>query len=268
MDINEIIASATRLTSESPGNYIAEKDAIRPDYAGMQIYDAPIFAFGSANDELYRKFLAPEVIGSHFITPLEWLPGAKTVISCFMPFTRRIISSNATNFSWPSEEWLHGRYEGHLFVVEMATHIQNVLKEAGYDSLAPMLNPRYKTGNRETTYTSNWSERHAAFACGLGTFGLSKGIITEKGTCGRLCSVITELDLPKTARPYRDVYDYCTMCGLCAKHCPAQAISLKDGKQHSPCDEFLGTVMEKEKPRYGCGKCQVKAPCESEIPKR
>lgn len=40
------------------------------------------------------------------------------------------------------------------------------------------------------SYTSNWSERHVAFVCGLGTFGLSKGLITEKGIAGRLGSLI------------------------------------------------------------------------------
>ena len=37
---------------------------------------------------------------------------------------------------------------------------------------------------------SKWSERHAAYACGLGTFGLSKGLITEKGMAGRFASII------------------------------------------------------------------------------
>jgi epoxyqueuosine reductase QueG len=266
MDAYEIIASAERLTLESPGNYIAEEIAIRPEYAGVKFYDAPIFAFGSADDDLFQKFLAPSVIGSHFITPLDWLPGAKTVISCFLPYTQHIKSSNSTDFSWPSGEMLHGRYEGHFFIMEMAAHIQSILRNAGYDSVAPMLDSRFKAGSEETSYTSNWSERHVAFACGLGTFGLSKGIITEKGMCGRLCSVVTEMDLPKTGRPYTGVYEYCIMCGACAEHCPVNAISLQEGKKHPPCDEFLGKVIEKEKPRYACSKCQVMAPCESGIP--
>ena len=155
MDKNEIIASAVRLTLESPGNYVAEKIAIHPDYAGMKIYDTPVLAFGSADDELYQKYHNPNVIGSHFITPLEWLPGAKTVISCFLPYTQQIKSSNATDFCWPSGEWLHGRFEGHLFVREMAAHIQNILQKDEYNSLAPMLDSQYKAGSQETKNTSN-----------------------------------------------------------------------------------------------------------------
>ena len=193
MDKNEIITRVIRFTHESPGNYVSEEAALRSDYVGMKMFDSPIMAFGSADDAIYQKYLSPDVIGDHFITPTEWLAGAKTVISCFLPYTERIKSANAADYCWPAGEWLHGRFEGQLFIKELTLHLQKILKDAGYKSVAPSLDPRYKMGNQVTKYTSNWSERHAAFACGLGTFGLSKGIITEKGMCGRLCSVITEL---------------------------------------------------------------------------
>ena len=266
MDKNEIITRVIQFTHESPGNYVPEETAVRPDYVGMKIFDSPILAFGSADDAIFQMYLSPDVIGDHFIIPLEWLTDAKTVISCFLPYTERIKSANAADYCWPSGEWLHGRFEGQLFIKELTLHIQKILRDSGYRSVAPSLDPRYKMGNQATEYTSNWSERHAAFACGLGTFGLSKGIITEKGMCGRLCSVITDLDLPKDVRHYNDVYEYCIMCGLCVKHCPVHAISLQEGKKHPPCDAFLDEVREKENPRYGCGKCQTSVPCESKIP--
>lgn len=42
-------------------------------------------------------------------------------------------------------------------------------------------------GISEKTFGSNWSERHAAYVCGLGTFGLSKGLITDKGMGRTFC---------------------------------------------------------------------------------
>ena len=36
---------------------------------------------------------------------------------------------------------------------------------------------------------SDWSERHAAYAAGLGTFGLTRALITEKGIAGRFGSL-------------------------------------------------------------------------------
>ena len=64
--------------------------------------------------------------------------------------------------------------------------------------------------------TSLWSERHAAYVCGLRTFGLSKGLITKKGIAGRFTSLITDLPLLADERAYTDVYEYCTRCGACA----------------------------------------------------
>jgi len=257
MTKNEILAFAEKFIEESGENYIPA-----PKYAGMKIFDAPIFAFGCPEDEYFQLCKEDYVIGSHFLPPLEWLPSAKTVISFFLPYTEKIREANAKDFRWPAEEWLHGRYEGQIFLKSLALQLQNFLQEAGHPSLAPAFHQNYGV----TGHSSNWSERHIAYACGLGTFGISKGIITAKGTCGRLGSILTELDLPKTARLYKDIYEYCTKCAACIPHCPANAISLTTEKDDNLCAAFLNKVMEKNSPRYGCGKCQVKVPCESGIP--
>jgi len=245
---DDIIAIANKFTKDCQSDYI---------------FDAPIFAFGSADDELYEQYKSTDIIGGHFLTPLEWLPSAKTVISFFLPYADSIKKSNSHDCTWPSEEWLHGRYEGQLFINELLKHIRKQLLGSGYSCLVPAFDSRFGYGDSEDKFASNWSERHAAFACGLGTFGLSKGIITEKGTCGRLGSILTALDLPKDTRQYNDIYEYCSMCGLCIPRCPVKAISFEEGKEHAPCSEFLKRVGEIHKPRYGCGKCQINVPCES-----
>lgn len=121
--------------------------------------------------------------------------------------------------------------------------------------------------NNILNFTSNWSERHIAFVCGLGTFGLSKGLITNKGISGRFGSIITELYITPDKRQYDDIYEYCTMCGACGRNCPASAISVEKGKDHKACFAFLEKTREKHAPRYGCGKCQVKVPCEGSLPR-
>ncbi|MCL2360480.1 MAG: 4Fe-4S binding protein [Defluviitaleaceae bacterium] len=268
MNKDDIITLAERYINDSPNNYITEENAIHPRYKGMQIYEAPIFAFGSADDELYIKYKSHEIIGSHFLCPAEWLPNANTVISFFLPYTGAIKAANSIDCRWPADEWLHGRYEGQNLLKQLLEYLEKILTEAGFKSLAPSNDRRFKMGNAEENveYTSNWSERHIAYACGLGTFGLSKGIITKKGMAGRLGSVLTELDLPKNSRDYSDIYEYCTMCGLCIERCPAYAISIEEGKKSMLCSNFLDIVREQHRPRFGCGKCQVSVPCESRIP--
>jgi epoxyqueuosine reductase len=269
MNKERLIKVAERFVEQSKENYITKEIAISDKVIGMRIFDAPIFAFGSADDEYFLSLKQPSAIGEHFMLPKEWLPQARTVISFFLPFSEDVKKGNRMDMSWPSEEWLHGRFEGQMFLIKLCKYLETELKNAGYSSIIPAIDERFFSSSspgHKGTFTSNWSERHVAFVCGLGTFGLSKGLITQKGMAGRFGSIVTELYLPPDKREYENIYEYCSMCGKCANNCPVNAISVKDGKNHAICSEFLDKTREQCKPRYGCGKCQVDVPCESGMP--
>ncbi|MEL7650037.1 MAG: 4Fe-4S binding protein [Sedimentibacter sp.] len=270
MEKRDLIRIAEEFVVNSKENYITEEMAISEKVAGMKIFDAPIFAFCSADDECFALLKQPSAIGEHFMLPREWMPPSKTVISFFLPFSEEVRKGNRKDMSWPSEEWLHGRIEGQILVNKLCMHLRSELESAGYESIVPSLDERFWSNtngtNHETMFTSNWSERHAAFVCGLGTFGLSKGLITPKGMAGRFGSIITGLHLSPDRRDYENVYEYCSMCGKCVKNCPINAITMENGKDHFICSEFLNKTREKHSPRYGCGKCQVDVPCECRIP--
>jgi epoxyqueuosine reductase len=271
MDKQTIEKIAGDFIENSKDNYITKETAISDNVVGMKIFEAPIFAFGSAEDECFSRLKEPSIIGKHFLLPREWLPQAKTVISFFLPFSEEVKKGNRRDMSWPSDEWLHGRIEGQLLLNALSEFLKAELISAGYKSIAPVLDDRFRSNSGNTSheakFTSNWSERHVAFICGHGTFGLSKGLITQKGIAGRFGSVITELYLSPDKREYKNIYEYCSMCGKCVKNCPVNAISIEHGKNHTLCSEFLEKTAEKYKPRYGCGKCQIDVPCESRIPK-
>ncbi|MDR0577303.1 MAG: 4Fe-4S binding protein [Candidatus Accumulibacter sp.] len=259
----------------APGNRLRAEIALRPDLAGMRFFEAPLAGYAAPDDGYFSLLGRPEAIGGHFIPPREWLPGAKTVISVFLPFTAQIKRSNRKDMIRPSDEWLHARIEGQVFQNELSRYLADVLEDAGFAALAPPLDPRFRTGTaaitdktRQDFYTSNWSERHVAYVCGLGTFGVSKGLITAKGVAGRFISLVTAAEFAPTGRAYSDVYEYCTRCGLCVRNCPVKAISLDTGKSHSLRSEFLDETREKHRPRYGCGKCQVRVSCSHKIPGR
>lgn len=273
MNKGTLIGWAAEFLERSTDNYISGELALCDSIVGTRLFDSPIFAIASAQDELFQKLKNPLAIGEHFKLPEEWLPQAKSVISIFLPFTDQVKNSNSIDRFWPSAEWLHGRVEGQALILKLCKYLESKLAEEGYFSITPAADDRFQSfysadDANGICFSSNWSERHVGFISGLGTFGLSKGLITKKGTAGRLASLISDLELPSDHREYLDLYENCSMCGQCIEACPSQAISFENGKNHAQCYSYLTIIAEKNKPWHGCGKCQVKLPCESCIPTR
>ena len=145
------------------------------------------------------------------------------------------------------------------------------------EAVASMHSPLWSTKTSEKySYASTWSERHAAYASGLGTFGLCDGLITPVGKAMRTGSVIAKVGIDPTQRPYTDHQEYCLfyskgICGKCIPRCPVDALS-ENGHDKIVCRAYLKPKTEeyvKENYKfdgYGCGLCQTKVPCESKIP--
>lgn len=265
--MDKIIKIIKEVFEKCPGNQISEDEAICTDVIGLKLYEQPIVAFGNAKDMLFEQCKEDAVVGPLHWLPYEWLPDAKTVIALFFPFSDKIKSDNRKMNTDPSLAWLHGRIEGQRYLNDYMKLLKSELESKGIKTCVPAIDPRFKAiVGKNHVYASNWSERHAAYICGLGTFGLSKGIITEKGMAGRVASIIIDLEIDPTVRKYSDVYEYCTKCGACITRCPVDAITFEHGKNHDICSDWLDEMGEKYKPRYGCGMCQTKVPCESGIP--
>ena len=267
--INTWYEQVIKYMNERGLNSITAEQAIGPECVNLKIFDAPLKGCADPSDALFPQ-LKSEVIGQHFRLPLQWVSNAQTVISMFFPFSMEVVKSNNRDKNDPSEMWLHGRVEGHKCLNDIAKFMVNLFEAAGYTTICPGLSDDFFAVQKggELNFTSNWSERHVAYVCGLGTFGLSKGLITEKGMAGRFLSIITQANLEKTPLKYNSTYEHCTMCGVCVKACPVKAISLEQGKNHIICSDFLDLTKEKFKPRYGCGKCQTMVPCARRIPNK
>lgn len=126
MENKELIEKIVTFAACSTDNIISAEDSISPTLAGMRIYDEPIVGFAHADDELFTAvFKKDGIIHPEYLSPTEWLPGAKSVISVFFPFTKEVRVSNRKKTDEPYEpgipqrcstEWLHARIEGQIFL--------------------------------------------------------------------------------------------------------------------------------------------------------
>ena len=273
----QIRQMSVELWRSVPGNVLREDMPIKPEYAGTMLYDRPLIGFGAADDPLFDVFKKAEVVGPWHKSPKEWLSDSRTVISFFFPTSEDVLKSNRSMQQRGSELWAYARIEGQAFIEAYMNAVAQWFRDRGFSACVPSSDPRWQkvvAGQgisgyeeiRETTFGSSWSERHAAYVCGLGTFGLSKGLITERGMAGRFGSIIVSAALEADKRKYTGVYDYCIRCGACARRCPAKAIDLETGKDHKKCKDFIAASSKELAPRYGCGLCQTGVPCERQIP--
>ena len=178
---------------------------------------------------------------------------------------------------WPAERWARARIYGEEVNNKLRRHVVAELTARGIEAAAGMHSPLWSTQTSDRYgFASTWSERHAAYAAGLGTFGLCDGLITPKGKAMRTGSVIAKIGIDPTPRPYTDHRQYCLFftegtCGRCIDRCPVNALS-KDGHDKITCRAYLKPKTEEyvktyyKFDGYGCGLCQTGVPCESKIP--
>jgi epoxyqueuosine reductase len=248
-------------------------------------WDDPLIGFARGDDPLFR-FLK-EDIGPFHWTPLEIfrltfpvMPEREdrlSVISWVLPQTHKTKAQNRRETRYPSEAWARSRTYGEEINVRLALHLVKNLNTRGIKAVAPGQSPHWQWQTSEKySLASNWSERHAAYIAGLGTFGLSDGLITEKGKAIRCGSVIADTVISPTVRNYDHHQAYCLFhttgeCGKCIDRCPVGSIT-KDGRDKARCKKYLFNVTTRYVETsygfssYGCGLCQTGVPCESGIP--
>jgi len=244
----------------------------------------PLVAFSSGADPLYPEF--KRHIGDFFLTPLEFFnqtfPSLKasadqlTVISWILPHTNNTKVELRRETVHPSESWARARIFGEEVNVKLRKHVVESLRQSEIEAVAPMISPLWAWKVSEKYgFASSWSERHAAYAAGLGTFGLCDGLITPVGKAMRCGSVIAHIQVPPSHRPYQDHHAYCLFytkgaCGKCIQRCPAGAVT-KAGHDKGKCKTYVEWTAQYVKNNfkfdgYGCGFCQAGVPCESKIP--
>lgn len=266
-----------RLISEIAA-FVASSPLNRLPVDGWPIYEAPLVGLAAGDDPLFARY--KEIIGPFHWTPKEALgnaAGPLSVVAYVLPISQATRDSNRGR-SEPSRAWSHTRFYGEAFNDALRRHIVSYLEELGYQAVAPSIRDDFAWVDTPSGPSSPWSERHAAYAAGLGTFGLCDGLITARGKAMRCGSVVTTAPLPPTPRPYDHHRTYCLnhpdgRCAVCARRCPGGAITREGGHDKNACRAYQNTFAARLKAEYGvsilgCGLCQVDVPCEAGIPGR
>lgn len=249
-------------------------------------WDEVLVGFAGGDDPIFTEYKT-------HVGPFHWTPkevfdltypdrpadaSELSVVVWVLPQREATRKDNRRETVYPAERWARNRIFGEKCNAALRAHMVEVFQEAGWAAVSPMLSPNWSRQMSERYgYASTWSERHAAFAAGLGTFGLCDGLITPKGKAMRVGSVVVRAHIPKTPRPYTDHREYCLFfssgaCGLCIDRCPVGALS-ESGHDKIKCRTHLRTdVTDYVKNTYGfdgygCGLCQTKVPCEFRIPR-
>ncbi|MBI2907936.1 MAG: epoxyqueuosine reductase [Chloroflexi bacterium] len=267
-----IDALVKRITKESEGNRMRFID-------NSPIFEEPLVGFASGDDPLFAEYKT--IIGDYHMTPAEALQKATgkeaesvSVISWVLPLATKIKASMRREKTTPTKIWAHGMHYAPRFNDVLRAQMVDYLQRQGYAAVAPYTAAFWRRIVTPTDQSSNWSERHVAYAAGLGTFSHNDGLITPKGMAMFCGSVVTDLALPASPREYTSHTAYCPYvlngsCGRCIERCPSGAITEK-GHDKIKCFDFRAQFTHLAKPyeieRVTCGFCLTAVPCESAIP--
>jgi len=244
----------------------SELNRLPEKYGGGRIFSSPLIGVAAGDDPIFLKF--KEVVGPEHFTPLEmWdecgqeeLPANQLrIVSIVFPYVKKIRDESKNiiqlpRVTLPAEIYSIGRNYANEFKAYILKQCIKFFQEKGFMAAAGMLSEAFTIIVKGTFY-STWSERHAAFATGLGTFSLHEGFITEVGCNVRLASVITNAPLELTPRKYTDPYSNCLYftkgtCKTCIVKCPANAIT-ENGHDKTKCYNYGQKIARKMKIRLG-----------------
>jgi epoxyqueuosine reductase QueG len=225
------------------------------------IWRKPLVRFADARHSGFEAL--KQIVDPQHHLPQDFLPGAKTVISWFLPFEQDLAQSNLDG-RLSSARWA----DAYLVTNEMAAWINEELvsyiqKDLG--TSAAIVNDAGMIS--EDNPRSRWSQRHVAYLAGQGTFGLNNMLISDAGSVGRYFSLVTTLNVVADTPVVRErcLWKREGACGLCVRRCDAQALTT-EGFDRFKCLERCLENMQKYPGADVCGKCTVELPCSYRIP--
>lgn len=225
---------------------------------GETRYRNPILGFSGIDDE---EFVRLQTLVPGHVTPEELLPGARGLVSYFLPFSQEVVRENARS-EYVAREWAVAYAETNQLLSAIAEKLISVLAERGIRAAAEA--PTYVFDKEKLR--ARWSHKSVAYMTGIGSFGLNRLLITDAGCAGRFGSVVVdvELDMAPATRHERCLYYHNGSCGACVKRCPIGALADDGSFDGAACyKRLLGAdAWFPDLPLTDvCGQCSVGLPC-------
>jgi epoxyqueuosine reductase len=222
-------------------------------------YREPLVGFFAADDQRFlelRRVAEP----SHML-PHELQPGARSVVSFFLPFAHWVVEANALHQEQVAEEWATAYVETNALIGRITAHL---IEELGARGIGAAAEPATHNFDR-TSLVSRWSHKSVAVLAGLGSFGLHQMVITDAGCAGRLGSLVVDADLPVVTSEPRErcLYFYDGSCLECVLSCPIGALDETVPLDKQRCWQRLQSTapaFEQTGVADACGKC-ANGPC-------
>jgi len=268
--------------------------------SGGVVFDPPLVGIAKGEDPLFDEFA--RAVGPRHLEPNAFLHSrfpqgprirGVSVISWVLPFSPKVRESNRGK-EWPSSLYSLARNQGQAVNQRVGRRLAALLKVKGLAAAAPTLTGDYDIFHSpEFAYSSTWSERHVAFAAGLGRFGLNGSLITPLGSNVRLGSLVVGAALEPSPRPSGTHRAACLesrgdVCRRCVDRCPVGAISPEgldkrkcSARRKAVCERSLASLQKKYLLKrfrlpidgarrwsypLGCALCQCGLPCEGRDP--
>jgi len=222
-------------------------------------YREPLVSFAAANDARFADL--QRVVEPTHLLPHDLLPGARSVVSFFLPFAYWVVEANTVHREKVAREWTVAYIETNALLSRISAHLIASLAERGVRAAAEPPTHNFDP----VTLVSRWSHKSVAVIAGLGSFGLHQMVITDSGCAGRFGSLVIDVDLPiKSVEPReRCLYLYDDSCLECVMYCPIGALDENEPLDKQRCYQRLLKVSQEYKDlglADVCGKCAI-GPC-------
>ncbi len=217
----------------------------------------PRVGFAEASD--LRWELLRTVAHRDHLQPADLLPGARSVVAWFLPFRTRLVEDNRGG-AWATADWAAAYVQVNELLAETTAWATDWLADRGFRAAVDPPTGRF---DRERL-VAPWSHKHAAWVCGLGTFGRHAQLISADGPAGRCVSLVTDAAFPPSPAV---VGERCLSrsgggCELCVDACPVAALAAQPFDRRTCWEHCRANAARRPDlpASQVCGKCAAACP--------